>query len=1130
MTAFVHLRVHSEYSIVDGILTMGALTKSLAERGMEVCALTDQCNLFGAVKFYKACEAAGIKPILGADVWIASSSPQPSRLTLLCQNHTGYKNLTCLVSRAYMEGQRRGLPILQKNWFDGRTDGLIALSGAWEGEIGQFILAKQTISTEKSLAEWKNLFPNRFYLELQRTDHTADEEFYNAEALSLSLKFTLPVVATNNVRFLLEEDFEAHEARVCIHEGAILNDEKRKRRYSAQQYLKTAEEMAALFSDIPESLQNSVEIAKRCNLKLSLDKVFFPQFTLPAGLTTEMYLLETATKGLETRLKENHIESPEETDIYYQRLKTELDVINPMGFAGYFLIVADFIAWAKNHHIPVGPGRGSGAGSLTAYALNIIDINPLPYGLLFERFLNPERISLPDFDIDFCMDNRDKVIDYVAEKYGRESVSQIITFGTLSAKAVIRDVGRVLAYPYGFVDKLAKLIPFELGITLEKALKQEQELQHRYDKEEEVKTLFDLAKKLEGLARNAGKHAGGVVIAPSPLTDFTPLYCEEGQEDPVSQFDKNDVEAVGLVKFDFLGLRTLTIIDWAVDNINEARSKKGEDLLNIQHLPLEDIATYNLIKTGQTTAIFQLESRGIKELVKSLQPGCFEDIIALVALFRPGPLQSGMVEDFINRKHGRKSIEYAHPLLEPVLRSTYGIILYQEQVMQIAQILAGYTLGGADLLRRAMGKKKPSEMAKQRSIFIKGAKLNQIDKQLANDIFDLMEKFAGYGFNKSHSAAYALLTYQTAWLKTHYPEEFMAAVLSSDMDKTDKVVNFLQETRKMHLKINQPDINQSEYKFTVNDKGGIVYGLGAIKGAGQSAVDMLVEEREKNGAFKTLHDFCQRMDARKINKRTLEAFIKSGTLDSLGLTRAGLMANIDKAQEFAEHTKLKNQQDLFGILDASHIEFTDSVEWSDPQKLQFEKETLGFYLSGHPFKNVEAELAPLISETLLAGIVIQMRTLFTKRGDRMAFVTLEDCSTSIEITIFSDLYESHKSILVKDTILIIEGEISEDSFTGGQKLLARNLYSLAQFRQKFARGLLLNLKQDILEKHDIAVLAEILAPHKSKQNACPVFIHYTQSNTRASLQLGEEWRVTLEETLLEKLRETFGVSHIKVCY
>lgn len=1141
MSGFIHLRVHSEYSIVDGILTIGALSGTARNMAMESCALTDQCNLFGAVKFYKACEKSGVKPILGADVWIEPSSSQakPSRLTLLCQNQTGYQNLTRLVSRAYTEGQKGEFPIIHKTWFENQTEGLIVLSGAREGEAGQFILAKQFPRAEKSLIDWKNLFPDCFYLELQRTHNNPEEEFYNQTILDFALKFDLPVVATNNVRFLTEEDFDAHEARVCIHEGFILSDPKRARNYSDQQYLKSSQEMLELFADIPEALENTVEIAKRCNLKLALNKVFFPQFPIPDGFTTESYLLEKSNSGLEARLKENNIENPE---VYRQRLKIELDVINPMGFAGYFLIVADFIAWAKNHNIAVGPGRGSGVGSLVAYSLRITDVNPLPYGLLFERFLNPERISLPDFDIDFCMDNRDKVIDYVAQKYGRESVSQIITFGTMAAKAVIRDVGRVLAHPYGFVDKIAKLIPFELGITLDKALKQEDELQTRYEKEEEVKTLIDLAKKLEGLTRNAGKHAGGVVIAPSRLTDFTPLYCEAGSTDLVSQFDKSDVESVGLVKFDFLGLRTLTIIAWAVENINQKLAKTNKALLNIHHIPLDDMRTYNFIKTGQTTAIFQLESRGMKDLVKNLQPECFEDLIALGALYRPGPLQSGMVGDFCNRKHGRAKIEYAHPLLEPVLRSTYGIILYQEQVMQTAQVLAGFTLGGADLLRRAMGKKKASEMAKQRSIFVQGAAEKNISKQLASDIFDLMEKFAEYGFNKSHSAAYALLSYQTAWLKTHYPEEFMAAVLSSDMDKTDKVVNFLQEARALNLKIIPPNINSSFYKFTVTEQGEILYGLGAIKGAGESAIEMIVEERKKRGKFKSLYDFCHRIDSRKVNKRILDAFIKSGVLDNLGLSRAGLMENIEKALGFSEHKQNQNQPDMFGFSETEDFQFRDYAEWALPQKLQYEKETLGFYLSGHPFQRVESELAPIMSNTMLAGMIINIRTLFTKRGDRMAFVTIENCKSSVEITIFSDLFDVHKDILIKDNIILIEGELSDDAFTGGQKLLARNLYSLDKFREKFAHSLILKFNQNkitqsirsnsdsdsSLASNIIENLTAILTPYKS--GSCPIFIDYQQANIKTRLQLGVEWRVKLQTSLLEKLKEKFGEDQISVCY
>jgi len=1091
---FVHLRVHSEYSVIDSIISLDSLVEECAKHHMPAVALTDQSNLFAAVKFYKAAQAAGLKPILGADVFLKDGA----RLTLLCQNEIGYRNLTVLISRSYLEGQEREIPEIDFDWLEGYTDGLICIAHL------------------KNCEKYAELFKDRFYLELQRIGKP-NEEADNQEAINIAEQLNLPIVATNNVRFLVEDDFEAHEARVCIHDGYVLNDTKRPKKYTPNQYLRSPQEMAELFADIPEAIENTVEIAKRCNLKLELGKVYLPQFPIPANYTVESYLSEKSTEGLKKRLLQNKIEDPNQITVYKNRLKTELDVINPMGFAGYFLIVADFIQWAKDHHIPVGPGRGSGAGSIVAYALGITDLDPIPYDLLFERFLNPERVSMPDFDIDFCMDNRDRVIEYVAEKYGRESVSQIITYGTMAAKAVVRDCGRVLGHPYGFVDKLAKLIPFELGITLDKALEQEADLRSRYEREEEVKILFDLAKKLEGLTRNAGKHAGGVVIAPSKLTDFTPIYCEPGSTHLVSQFDKNDIEEVGLVKFDFLGLRTLTIIAWALEELD----------VDLNTIPIDDPKTYELIKACQTTAVFQLESRGMKDLVKRLQPDNFEEIIALVALFRPGPLQSGMVEDFINRKHGRGKVHYFHDDIEPILKPTYGVIVYQEQVMQIAQVLAGYTLGSADILRRAMGKKKPEEMAKQREIFVSGAKGRGVDGKLAAEIFDLMEKFAGYGFNKSHSAAYALIAYQTAWLKAHYPAQFMAAVLSSDMDNTDKVVNFLQECKNMNLKVLPPDVNQSFFKFKVAKEGEILYGLGAVKGAGEAALSIIIEERTKNGPFKDLYEFIKRIDSRKVNKRVLEALIKSGALDGLGMHRAQLMANLDAAVQFAEQNQAtKKQQNLFGGDEEIHHDVNTAEKWAKAEQLQFEKDILGFYLSGHPFDNYQEEFTGLLSENLKVGVMANFRTMFTKKGDRMAFLGLDDGKNILDVTIFSEAFEKNKELLVKDTILIIEGDMADDDFTGGQKLLARNIYNLDTFREKFAKALLLNIKHN--QKSNIDNLCSAMKPFKSGK--CPVYIEYEQADKRAKISLGSEWKVTLHDNLLDKLRAELGSENIKVCY
>lgn len=1147
---FIHLRVHSEYSLIDGLVRIKPLVKLAAAQKMPAIAITDQNNFFGAVKFYKAAMAAGIKPILGADVWLTNNQAEtkPFRMTLLAGNQIGYKNITCLLSRAYQEGQRLGIPQLERSWLTEAAEGIIALSGAKEGEIGQALLTNNQRLADQLIAYWQQLFPDSYYLELQRTGREQEEEYIQA-ALAFADRHQLPVVATNDVRFLSPDDFDAHEARVCIHEGYTLGDPRRPKRYSQQQYLRSAEEMAALFADIPEALENTVEIAKRCTVELQLGRSFLPRFPIPGEKTTEEYLSELAEQGLVERFAILFKDTVADLEIkrqqYLERLKIELDVINSMGFAGYFLIVADFIRWAKDNGIPVGPGRGSGAGSLVAYALKITDLDPLQYDLLFERFLNPERVSMPDFDIDFCMDGRDQVIDYVANRYGRNSVSQIITFGSMAAKAVVRDVGRVLGQPYGFVDKIAKLIPFELGITLDKALEQEAELRERYQNEEDVRFLIDLARKLEGITRNAGKHAGGVVIAPSVLTDFSPLYCEEGGANLVTQFDKDDVEAVGLVKFDFLGLRTLTIIDWAVQTINQRRCSKGEEPIDINLIALDDPKSYQLLKACATTAVFQLESRGMKDLIKRLQPDCFEDIIALVALFRPGPLQSGMVDDFINRKHGRAKVEYPHPDLEPILRPTYGIILYQEQVMQIAQVLAQYTLGGADLLRRAMGKKKPEEMAKQREIFLAGATARGVDSETASYIFDLMEKFAGYGFNKSHSAAYALVSFQTAWLKTHYPAEFMAAVLSSDMDNTDKVVGFIEECRAMKLKLLPPAINISMYRFTVTAEGEILYGLGAIKGVGEAAILNIIACREQDGPFRDLFDFCRRVDLRKINKRVLEALIRSGALDSLGPHRGALWATLALALQAAEQYSRAlelGQTDLFsaGIIETPQHEFVTSLEWKDEERLLGEKETLGHYISGHPLQRFEKELAKFVSTRLIdlrpgrkqtmtvAGLLVAVRTMFNRKGERIAFVTLDDQTARVEIGVFADLYASHKELLIKDQVLVIEGEASLDEYSGNVRISARQIMTVAQARGQYAKRLLVKVDSSAADADFMAKLYQILTPFQ--QGRCPVWLEYHRPEASVKLTLGQQWQVHLADELIVSLQALVGEQQVAIDY
>ena len=1156
---FVHLRLHTEYSLVDGLIRIKSLVKQVAAAGMPAVAVTDMSNLFALIKFYKAALGVGIKPIIGVDAWVRRPDEPATRLTLLCQNLDGYRNLTRLVSRSYLDGQQRGIPTLDYGWLDGNTAGLIALSGGRDGEIGQALLNDRLEQAETWLAEGRRLFPERFYLEVQRTGRPQEEEYLEA-VVALAEATGTPLVATNEVCFLQREDFEAHEARVCIYDGATLDDPRRPRRYSDQQYLRTPAEMAELFADLPEALENSVEIARRCNLQLELGKNVLPDFPTPEGMSPDAYFIAQARAGLEGRLQK--LLNPAAPDFaerrrpYDERLAQELGVIIQMGFPGYFLIVADFIQWARDHQVPVGPGRGSGAGSLVAYALGITDLDPLAYDLLFERFLNPERVSMPDFDIDFCMEGRDRVIDYVAERYGRDRVSQIATHGSMAAKAVVRDVGRVLGHPYGFVDRIAKLIPFELGITLDKAIEQEAELRRLYEQTEDVRTLIDLARKLEGLARNVGKHAGGVVIAPSQLTDYSPLYREQDDSSLITQFDKDDVEAAGLVKFDFLGLRTLTIINWALQTVNQQRAILGEPPLDISAIPLVDPPTFALLKRYQTTAIFQLESSGMKDLIRRLQPDCFEEIIALVALFRPGPLQSGMVDDFIDRKHGQARIEYPHPSLTAILKPTYGVILYQEQVMQIAQVLSGYSLGGADLLRRAMGKKKPEEMAKQRSVFVQGAVNNAVEAETADYIFDLVDKFSGYGFNKSHSAAYALVSYQTAWLKAHYPAAFMAAVLSSDMDKTDKVVVFIEECRQMKLTIAPPAINRSERHFTVEASGAIRYGLGAIKGVGEAAIDGLLEERRRGGAFSDLFDFCQRVGLRKLNRRVLDSLIRSGTLDDLGPNRATLTAQLPDALLMADqHSRndAAGQNDLFGLAavektPARPLPTATMPDWSEEERLRGEKDTLGIYLSGHPITRLAEELAALRvtrlgdlagnggasrrgqdRSVLIAGLVVSLRTRNAHRGGRMAFVTLDDGSGRIEVRLFAEVYERHRSLIVEDAIVLVVGALGWDEFNQTTRLNVERVLDLDEARAESARRLVLHLDVTQCAAGIVGQLNATLAEHRT-EGRCAVWAEYHGSGARVELAFGSHWRVKPSETLLKRLRELIGADRVRLLY
>ncbi len=1145
-TPFIHLRVHTEYSIVDGIVRIKELVKQAANANMPAIAVTDHVNLFALVKLYRAAIAAGVKPIIGADV-VFEEEEGRSTATLLCKNDLGYRHLTELISRAYTEGQKEGEVLIQWEWLKAVKEGLIVLSGARSGDVGQALLNGNVDQAKKYLQRWLTHFPNHYYLELQRTGREQEEEYLHA-AVKLATEFQVPVVATNDVRFLKQEEFEAHEARVCIHDGYVLDDSRRPKNYSEEQYFKNSEQMHELFADIPEAINNTYEVARRCSVTLRLGTPCLPNFPVPEGMTIEEFFAQESRKGLQQRLQKTFSGMPDNLDEYEKRLQIELDVINKMGFPGYFLIVADFIRWSKENDVPVGPGRGSGAGSLVAYVLGITELDPLEHELLFERFLNPERVSMPDFDVDFCMEGRDSVIEYVARRYGQEAVSQIITYGTMAAKAVVRDVGRVLGMPYGFVDKIAKLIPFEIGMTLQKALAQEEALADRYEEEDEVQTLINLALQLEGITRNAGKHAGGVVIAPTKLTDFTPIYCEAGGDSLVTQFDKDDVEAVGLVKFDFLGLRTLTIINWALQTINKRLEREGKESVDIGAIPLDDKKTFDLLKQCATTAVFQLESRGMKELIRRLQPDHFEEITALVALFRPGPLQSGMVDDFIDRKHGRAKVNYPHPSLESILCPTYGVILYQEQVMQIAQVLSGYSLGGADILRRAMGKKKPEEMAKQRTVFTEGAAENGIDKKLAENIFDLIEKFAGYGFNKSHSAAYALIAYQTAWLKAHYPAEFMAAVLSSDMDNTDKVVGFIDECVAMKLVVHPPDIAKGFYQFTVNDAGEIVYGLGAIKGVGEAVIQNIVEVREQDGPFANLFDFCQRLDQKKLTKRALEPLIRSGSMDGFGQERAVLFASIQKSLQFANQqhrNESLGQGDLFGGGDDSErqdtdVEYAKAMPWSEIERLQAEKSVLGYYISGHPLDTCRKELSAVVKNTIAdltvsgnnaviaAGIILSVRTIITKRGKKMAIMTLEDHTGRLDVTLFSEVYLPVAEDLVKDAVLIVKGPVSPDEYTGGIKMVAETVMLLDKMRQQMAKRLLIQVKDQSQVDTVLQQLPPVIKEHNNGQ--CPIVLSYQSQQAGANIVLGDAWRVNPCSDLLNTLGQVCGAENVMLEY
>ena len=1146
---FVHLRSHSEFSVVDGTARVDDLVKAAKTFNQPALALSDLGNLFGQIKFYKQARKSGLKPIIACDLWLSNEQDpnQPFRCLLIAKNHEGYLSLCELISKAWLENQNLGRGEIRKAWLQD-AKGLIALSGARQGDIGHALEVGNYAHAVELAKEWRDLFPDSFYLELQRAGFDGDEG-YVQQAIRIAQEIRLPVVATHPIQFLQESDFDAHEARICIADGEILANPTRIRRFNRQQYMLSSEQMQARFADIPSALENTVEIAKRCNVTIELGRAQLPDFPTPDNIPLDEYLVYLAKQGLAKRMQHLYPDEQERLKAfpeYQKRLDWECQTIISMGFPGYFLIVQDFINWGKQNGVPVGPGRGSGAGSLVAYSLGITDLDPLRYDLLFERFLNPERVSMPDFDIDFCQENREKVIEYVKDKYGRAAVSQIATFGTLGAKAVVRDVGRVLEMPYSLCDGLSKLIPFNPANpwSLEKTLNEEPEFQRRYQDDEEVRAIVDLARPLEGLTRNIGMHAGGVLIAPGKLTDFCPLYCQPGSESSVvSQYDKGDIEDVGLVKFDFLGLRNLTILDWAVRYVR--RFNEAQKDFDIMSLPLDDAATYQLLCEGNTTAVFQLESRGMKELLRKLLPSNFEDVIAVLALYRPGPLESGMVDDFVNRKHGRAEVDYFHDDLTSTLNSTYGVIVYQEQVMLISQIIGGYSLGGADLLRRAMGKKKPEEMAKHRELFEKGAVDKGYDGDLAVRLFDLMEKFAGYGFNKSHSAAYALIAYQTAWLKAYHPAEFIAATMSSDMDDTDKVQIFWRDALDNGLTVLPVDINLSVYRFEpVHDEHSakgmpprtIRYGLGAIKGTGQAAVEEILRQREQDGPFLDLYDFCRRVNRHTVNRRSMEAMIRAGAFDSLHPNRAALLASLNQAIEAADQAdENANQFSLFED-DSSELvqqEMHKVVPWSLYESLMQEKQALGFYFSHHLFDVWRDEIRRFIPTTLakivdskdpqwIAGVLLGVRSFNVKnegQGDsRLYFLLVDDGSAQLEILCTAEVYEQYRHLIQTDHLLIAQIRAKLNRFNGTLRLSVETLYDLQAAREARARRLVVQID----EKMDTATMRQLFNPFRAEpENGIPgVWVQIALSSTegfRCSLSLGQEWRLRMADDLFAQL-------------
>jgi DNA polymerase-3 subunit alpha len=1143
---FAHLHVHSQYSLLDGAIKIRDLVKKAGEYGMPAVAVTDHGNMFGAMEFYLACKSANIKPVIGSEVYIASESRHSREarsigdasyhLVLLCENMAGYRNLCKLVSIGYKEGFYYR-PRIDKEVLEEYSEGLIALSACLKGEVA-WLCEKDRIDAALNTArDFSRIFPERYYIEIQ--ENTLPEQTKaNKGLLHVAAELDLPLVATNDCHYLNRDDARAHEILLCIQTGKTMNDPTHMRFSAEEFHVKSPDEMARAFHYAPEALSNTVRIADRCNLDFDFKTYHFPKYSLPDGSSLEEELIRQAREGLDSRLASIREKRPdlseEEEKLYRERLEIELDCIIKMGFPGYFLIVADFINWAKDNNIPVGPGRGSAAGSLVAYSIRITDLDPIPYNLLFERFLNPERISMPDIDVDFCQDRREEVIQYVTEKYGRDKVCQIITFGTMMAKGVLRDVGRALDFPYSEVDRIAKLVPNVLNIQLADAMKQEPKLNEMAQSDPRIRELLDTALKLEGLTRHASTHAAGVVVAPDVLEEFCPVYKDQKSNSITTQFAMKFVEKIGLVKFDFLGLKNLTVIDNAVKLI---RAGKNPDF-DITMLGDDDEATYQLLQSGNTTGVFQLESSGMKDLLHKLKPSCFEDIIAVCALYRPGPLGSGMVDDFIDRKHGRKPVTYELPQLQPILKDTYGVIVYQEQVMQIARSLGGYSLGGADLLRRAMGKKDAAEMARQKEHFLAGAKENNVDAKKAEAIFDLMAKFAEYGFNKSHSAAYALLAYQTAYLKTHYPVEFMAALLTEDMENTDKVIKNITDCRDMDIEVLPPDINASERSFKVLENS-IRFGLGAVKNVGGSAVEAIIESRE-SVPFKDLFDFCERVDLRRVNKRVVESLIKCGAFDSTGAKRAQMIAALEPAMELGQKIQKEKESAQVSLFGTEEIvrgngrgacSLPDIPEWGEKELLSFEKEAIGFYITGHPLaRHVEdvkrlcsADTSTLAerpdkSEVRVCGIIASLSEKITKKGDRMAFAVLEDRLGSVEIMVFPDVFSRTSEFIKSDEPLLVTGtvEAGEDS----RKIKATDIVPLLTAKEQNTSKVFFTLKADMLQRDQLESLKDIICRYRG---SCKTYVHMIiPERIRTTIRLPESYSVQASEDLTLEVERLLG--------